>query len=87
MPMTELWAGVGGGKFSWKIAFTSMVGGIPPEFDGSVALDGDFTESPPLRFEDGFLSIVLVVIGNSLVVDTAASGLIKSSEPRAPEHP
>lgn len=51
IPMTELMAGTGSGRFSAKISFTSMVAGMPPLLAGSVALVGDFTDSFPFRFE------------------------------------
>lgn len=61
--MTEDSAGVGGGRFSSKMALTSMVGGRPPLFAGSVADEGDFTEPPPLRLD------LVSFIGNSLVME------------------
>lgn len=62
--MTEDSAGVGGGVFSAQMAFGSIVGGIPPEFAGSVALLGLLTDIPPFRFEDG-----LSFMGYSLVME------------------
>lgn len=63
MPITEDSAGVEGGVFSSKMALTSMVGGIPPLFAGSVALLGLLTEPPLFRFE------LVLFIGYSLVME------------------
>lgn len=72
--MTELMAGTGGGEFSAKMALGSMVGGIPPKFAGSVALDGDFTESFPLRFE------FIVLIGNSFSMELSFTKINKGAQ-------